>query len=108
MSIPSELRDFVREYGDEQVLSVYIGARPVDPAARGAWRADLRDALREVRAELPRSDERDAFDAAAHAIVREVRDLADQAHPGGQALFCTAGGPVLTCPLPEAERTEAF
>lgn len=106
MSANSDLRRFLRDHRDEPVLSVYLEARPADPAARRRQGVHLQQQVTAVRASLAdaSSDERALFERLMQMVLDRVPD--EGAGGGGSwACFASGDGSVLELVLPPGVET---
>lgn len=64
----ADLQSLQRDLADTKVLSVYLDTGVTDPAMREAWRAELRNAVREARSHITDHSELAEFDRAAEYL----------------------------------------
>lgn len=67
--LSDDLVRFVRRSGDTPVLSAYVHSAFHDPAAKHAWRTELRRVLRVARARCADDEEREEYDACAARLM---------------------------------------
>ena len=69
MPLSDDLVRFVRHSGDTPVLSAYVHSAFHDPAAKHAWRTELRRVLRVARTRCADDEEREEYDACAARLM---------------------------------------
>jgi hypothetical protein len=110
MTTSTDLRQFLRAHREELVLSLYLEARPADPAARHQRQVHLRQriaATRERLAATPR-DEQELFERLVQEALDRLPSDAASESGGSWACFVAASGRVLELTMPPGVETTVF
>lgn len=107
MTTSTDLRQFLRAHREELVLSVYLEARPADPAARHQRPVHLRQRVSAARERIASAsrDERELFERLVQEALDRLPADAAAESGGSWACFVAASGRVLEMTLPPGVET---